>query len=658
MSIAKMKHIRAIALSSERDDLLAGLLHAGCVEIVEPVAQLSDPEWTALLHKDPSNLGDAKAKLNAVNTAIEALRKYAPPKASLFVIRRDIREAEFLDGDALDAALKNAAAINEKTQRIAQLFTQANRISAQRANLIPWAGLDLPLETTGTEHTRLSFATCPAGVELGEVRAALQSAVPTAQLTEAAADKELHYVLLLCHKDESEALTEALRPWSFSFLSFKEFTGTAGENIARIDNQLKESEAERAIVIQEIVDMAPCRDALRVCVDRLTAELDKEAVREKLLTNGTVVFFDGWVPESALAAAETALGRFTCAWETEEPAPEEEPPILLQNPKWMTPINMVTEMYSLPNYHNVDPNPLIFWFFLFFFGFMFADVAYGIIIWAVCFIIERKFHPKFTMGYMFKLGQYMGAATFLCGIFTGGFFGDLIPKFAENMLGILPTELPAWFQTFNNGIIVNPINDPMTALLLSVAIGAVHLVFGQLIHIYLGIRDKDLASALLDVLPWWAFFAAIALVAVAGFPWWTILVACGILVATQGHTKHGFVGKLFGGVASLYDVTQWLSDILSYTRLMALMLATSVIASVMNTLGTLGGLSVGGIILFVVVFLVGHTFNIGVNVIGTYVHAARLQYLEFFSKFYEEGGEPFSPLTYKTKFVDIIEEEK
>ena len=172
----------------------------------------------------------------------------------------------------------------------------------------------------------------------------------------------------------------------------------------------------------------------------------------------------------------------------------------------------------------------------------------------------------------------------------------------------------------------------------------------------MGFRDGTSVDALLDVVPWWAFFASIGLV-VAGLPWWTILIGCLILVLTQGHTKRGILGKLMGGVASLYDVTSWLSDILSYSRLMALMLATSVIASVMNTLGTLGGMSVVGIIMFIVVFIIGHVFNVGVNVIGTFVHAARLHYLEFFGKFYEEGGAPFQPLSYKTKYVDIIEEE-
>ena len=285
---------------------------------------------------------------------------------------------------------------------------------------------------------------------------------------------------------------------------------------------------------------------------------------------------------------------------------------------------------------------MIFWFYIFFFGFMFADVAYGIIIWLVSFLITKKFRPKYTMGYMFKLGQYLGISTLICGIFTGGFFGDVIPKFAENMLGITSDQLPVWFQTFSNGIIVNPIGDPMTVLVIAIGIGIVHLIFGQCIHIYMGFRDGRGIDGLLDVVPWWVVFIGIASLALGG-PAWVIILGVLLLIATQGRAKPGIIRKIMGGIGSLYDVTSWLSDILSYSRLMALMLATSVIASVMNTLGTLGGLTAVGMVLFVLVFLIGHTFNIGVNLIGTYVHAARLQYLEFYGKFYIEGGTPFSP---------------
>lgn len=656
MAIVKMKRLRVIALAAQRDELLQRLLHAGCVEVTEPQAELSDPEWTALLKRDTSALSDVKARQNAVNSALEALQKYAPEKKGLFIHRRSIREKEFMSDAAMNAALHSAGEINARVQRISQLYTQENRLTGQRASLTPWSGLDLPLNTGGTEHARVSFHTCPAAVDLAEVRQALAQAAPSAELFPVSADRELQYLLLMCHRIESETVTETVRPWSFSTVTFKDMSGPAAENIARIDRELEDIRARRDKTAEEIAAMAPCRRDLQVCADRLTTELSKESAKEKLLTNGTVVFLEGWVTEPGIPKAEAEMLKFACAWETAEPLEEEEPPILLHNPKWMTPINMVTEMYALPAYRGIDPNPLIFWFFLFFFGFMFADVAYGIIIWAVSFIIWKSYKPKGTMGYMFRLGQYMGISTFICGVFTGGFFGDVIPKVAEQMFGIPLEGLPQWLQTFSNGIIVNPINDPMTTLILAVVIGVVQLVFGQCIHIYMGFRDGTAVDSLLDVVPWWLFFASIGLV-VAGQPWWWILVGCVILIATQGHTKRGFFGKLLGGVASLYDVTSWLSDILSYARLMALMLATSVIASVMNTLGTLGGLSVGGIILFVAVFIIGHVFNVGVNIIGTYVHAARLQYLEFFGKFYEEGGQAFQPMTYNTKYVDIIEEE-
>lgn len=656
MAIVKMKRLRVIALAAQRDELLQRLLHAGCVEVTEPQAELSDPEWMALLKRDTSALSDVKARQNAVNGALEALQKYAPEKKGLFIHRRSIKEKEFLSDAAMNAALHSAGEINARVQKISQLYTQENRLTGQRASLVPWSGLDLDLNTSGTEHARVSFHTCPPAVDLEEVRQALAQAAPSAELFPVSADRELQYLVIMCHRAESETVTETVRPWSFSTVSFKDMNGTAAENITRIDGELEEIRVRRDKTAEEIAAMADCRRDLQVCADRLTAELSKESAKERLLTNGTVVFLEGWISEPGIPKAEAEMLKFACAWETAEPLEEEEPPVLLHNPKWMTPINMVTEMYALPAYRGIDPNPLIFWFFLFFFGFMFADVAYGIIIWAICFVISRKYNPKGTMGYMFRLGQYMGISTFICGVFTGGFFGDVIPKVAEQMFGIPLEGLPQWLQTFSNGIIVNPISDPMTTLILAIVIGVVQLVFGQCIHIYMGFRDGTAVDSLLDVVPWWLFFASIGIVA-AGQPWWWILVGCVILVATQGHTKRGFFGKLLGGVASLYDVTSWLSDILSYSRLMALMLATSVIASVMNTLGTLGGLSVGGVILFVLVFIIGHVFNVGVNIIGTYVHAARLQYLEFFGKFYEEGGQAFRPMTYNTKYVDIIEEE-
>ena len=142
MAIVKMKRLRVIALAAQRDELLQRLLHAGCVEVTEPQAELSDPEWMALLKRDTSALSDVKARQNAVNGALEALQKYAPEKKGLFIHRRTIKEKEFLSDAAMNAALHSAGEINARVQKISQLYTQENRLTGQRASLVPWSGLD------------------------------------------------------------------------------------------------------------------------------------------------------------------------------------------------------------------------------------------------------------------------------------------------------------------------------------------------------------------------------------------------------------------------------------------------------------------------------------------------------------------------------------
>ena len=655
MAIVKMKRLRLIALRAEQKELLGRLLHVGCVEVTETDQRLADPDWAALLKRDSANLGEVKAQTNGVSAALAALKKYAPVKSGLFIKRSDISEREFLSVEARSQALEAAGEINRRTQGIAQTHTRENRLTARRAALMPWVPLDLPLELTQTQATRLTYLTFPAAADPAALSAALSQEAPMAELFRAGSDKELLYYLLVCHKEEHAQALEALKPFSASTVNFKEFTGTPGENIAAIDGELDALRQERAALEKEIADFAPWRGRLQVTLDRMNQETAKAAAQEKMLTDGTVVFLEGWAACSQLDELERELGTFTCAYELAEPQEGETPPTLLKNPKWMQCMNMVTEMYSLPAYNGIDPNPLIFFFYIFFFGFMFADVAYGIIIFSISLAITKLYHPKKTMGYMFQLGQYLGISTFICGIFTGGFFGNLLEVVYSTFLPNM--DMPGWMATFCAGIAFNPVGAPMTALIAAICIGVVHLLTGQIIHIYMGFRDGAGLDGLLDVVPWWIVFAGIGCLALGVGPA-VLIIGVLSLILTQGRHEKTLLRKLFGGVRSLYDITSWLSDVLSYSRLMALMLATGVIAQVFNTLGTLGGRTVFGVILFVVVFLIGHVFNIGVNLIGTYVHAARLQYLEFFSKFYKEGGIPFRPLKYDTKYVDITEEEE
>ena len=647
MAIVKMKKLRVIAMADRRDELMKGLLRLGCVEISEPDDKLADPAWSALVQRSGSCLVTTKNEIGGVNTALEAIRKYGKVKDGLFVKRQEISEDAFYD--AKEQAHEISEKIGALLQTLSRLQSEENRLQAQRAALTPWKSLDFPLERSGTEHVLFRLGVCPAATETRAVQAELADL--SAELIEVSADKQQKYYLLICHKADEEAVQERLRPYGYSVTSFSGLSGTAAENLQQLENRLEENRNQQEETVASIAAEQDGRDILRVYADQLASEAEQESSAERLLTNGTIVFFEGWARADRMGKIEALMDRVGCAWETAEPEEGEEPPVLLDNPNWMRPINMVTEMYSLPAYRGIDPNPLIFFTYIFFFGFMFADVAYGLIIFIVSYLITKKYHPKGTMGYMFRLGQYLGISTAICGFFVGGFFGNVLDVIYTNFLP--NAVMPDWMRTFCDGIIVNPVNDPMTVLVIAVIIGCIQLIFGQCVHIYMGFRDGKAVDYLLDVVPWWVVFAGIGVLAL-GHGGWLLIVGVICLIATQGRHKKGIIGKLFGGIASLYDITSWLSDILSYARLMALMLATSVIAQVMNTLGALPG----SIIAFVIIFLIGHTFNVGVNLIGTYVHAARLHYLEFFSKFYEEGGVPFKPLAYKTKYFDIVEEEK
>ena len=641
MSIVKMKRLKLIALNEQKDDLLAGLLRVGCVEVTEPEGELSDPEWAELVHRDSASIMEAKARVNALSSALGALKKYSPVKSGLFELRYNIKEKEFFDEELLANTEAAAAQINEEVREISQDFAKENRIKAQAASLVPWKDLDWPLNAEGTGFTDAAFGVAPAAVDVSVLTGELGAAAPEAELMQVHEDKEQKYFFLISHKTVTEAALDALRPYSFSVVRFKDMQGTAAENLAELDRQLRELEGDRKNRAERIASFKEERKNLKICLDRMNQELSKQLTKEKFLTNDTVLFMEGWVATTGLPKLEKELEKFCCAYELSDPEPGEEAPILLKNPKWVEPMNMVVEMYSLPSYHGVDPDPLIWPFFVFFFGLMFADVGYGLIMLIACWIIKKKYRPKGTMGYICGLGILLGISTTICGAFTGGFFGDAVSVFCENFLG-MEVSLPC---------LVSPLEDPMTILIFGIVLGIIHMFFGMCIKIYMGIRDGEAMEAILDVVPWWIFLGGIAVFAFTGNNGMMIIGVIS-LILTQGRHKKGIIGKFFGGVLSLYDVTSWLGDILSYSRIMALMLATTVIASVVNILGSLPG----NIIAFILIFLFGHIFNLGINIIGTYVHAARLQYLEFFGKFYKDGGVPFRPLTYNTKYVDVVEE--
>ena len=349
------------------------------------------------------------------------------------------------------------------------------------------------------------------------------------------------------------------------------------------------------------------------------------------------------------------LDKNECYYEISEPIKNEETPIMLKNNKFASPFEAVTVMYSMPLATEVDPTPIMAPFYFLFFGLMLSDAAYGIILSLACFALLKKFKLEGTMKKMVTMFFWCGISTFFWGALFGGWFGDAVAVFSKTFLGREIVINPIW---------IDPLQEPMTLLIFSLILGAIHMFVGMGMQAYMLIKNGKALDALFDVGLWYMLLIGLVLFGVGSMitpalssvgKWMALIGAVGIVV-TGGRNKKGF-GKITGGFGSLYGITNYLSDVLSYSRLLALGLATGVVAKVVNILGSLAGSGVVGIIVFIAVFLFGTVFNLAINALGAYVHSCRLQYVEFFGKFYTGGGKPFEPFVGKTKFVKIVNKE-
>ncbi len=668
MSIVKMKRLRLIGMRTEREAMLRLLQHMGCVEIDEPTDRLADPEWAALSRPDPAALQQAREARTGAQAALKTLSKYAPKeKGSLFKPRPVITEGELFDDEAYQGALADAARLNELEREIAALYAEQNKLRTQRLSLAPWLGLDIPLETASTAEVAVYFGAVTARTDLDALEGALRAETELAQVLRAGSDAELKYLVFLCHKSQEEGCQEILKEYGFSRSALRGWTGTAAENDRRLEQELAEGERKLTRARDQIAAFAPRKSALELCLDRSDQEIAREEARCRLLDTGTAFFLEGWVPVPEEETLLRELGKFTCCWETEDPAPEDYPvvPVKLKSNRFTEPLTTITEMYSLPAYNGVDPNGLMMPFYVFFFGFMFADLGYGLILAGACAFIQWKIKPKGGFGQLIRLMIMCGISSAVIGFFTGGFFSDFLVQFT-GMLGLETPVIPFLTGTAANGGIrpvINVMEDPMTVLILSLVLGFIQIVTGMAVKFWMLCRDGQVWDAIWDVGTWWVIFAGIALFAlgvgnVGGVP--VVLVIGCLMLLAQGRNAKG-IGKVTAVFGAIYNgVTGYFGDILSYSRLMVMMLAGSVIGQVFNILGAMpgGGLPpVVGVPIFFVIFLVGHAFNIGLNVIGTYVHTSRLQYLEFFKQFYVEGGRPWRPLNIATNYVDIKEEQ-
>ena len=649
MAILKMKKLRLMAVRSRKDELLRELIRHGCVEFSELEDQIQGSDVESILSRESSDVATLKSQLTSLNHAIALLDTYAPKKGKLLSAKPELEDMAFLDDTGLTGALKFAGAIEGYDARIKRISAEESRQRGIIDSLQPWLGLDLPLNTEGTERCGVLMGTIPVKMELSAVQAALSQVDEESELFQVNEDKRDRYVLLVAMKETIPAMQECLRGFGFTASAQGSMKGTARECLSAAEEALKELAAEKEACAQSIVDEAVRRDELKLAADRVSTKIALAEADEKLYGTASTVVMEGWIPEEKEQELIKVFEDFGCAYETLTPTVEEYPevPVKLKNNKITNGLNMVTEMYSLPAYGSLDPNPLMAPFFILFYGLMMADMGYGLLMVIAALVAMKKIKPRKGSLSFCQLLLWGGISTFVCGALTGGFFGDALVKIGQ-ILG-KPSgwgELPALFS---------PMTDSMMVLIGAMVLGLVHLNTGMVINFVKKTKRGQLADAIWEEGALWVTLVGIILFVlkignVSGVP--VVLVIGLVMVFYGGSRSAKGLGKLLSIFTTLYNTaTGWFGDILSYSRIMALMLAGSVIATVFNTIGAIAN----SFWLFIPVFLIGHALNFALNLLGCYVHDLRLQCLEYFGKFYEDGGRPFKPLEVTTKYYNVAE---
>ena len=670
MAVLQMQRISICALKKNRKAILEKLQSMGVMEVSQFLEEDGDFQ-----RMDTANARSSFEKAaSTVDRALDILQIYAPEKKSMLssLAGKDLidqKKYRQVVGDK-DSLLRTANQIQSLDRERAEQKSEILKLENSIESLTPWLPLEVPMDYAGTKHTEMLLGTMPGECSLEQIYSVIAERAPEAQGYEVhviSAGQEGTYLTAFCLRDEARRIEEALRSKGFARPS-QILQQVPAKAKAEMEAEIQKREQKIAEIEQKLSGLGSSRENLRLLADYYRVRADKYEVLGTLPQSERAFFISGYVPVKYVGKLKGALeNKYDCVVDVEELKADEEAPVLLENNSFSESAEGVLESYGLPAKGEVDPTTIMSAFYVFLFGLMLSDAAYGAIVSIACGAALKKF-PRMGEGMKksLKLFFWCGLSTLFWGIMFGGYFGDVVNVVSRTFLGH-EVEIPAlWFI---------PLNDPMKLLIYSMLFGLIHLFTGLGIKGYMCIKDGRYLDCFCDVVLWFLLLIGLIIMflptdifaSVAGtkvvFPAFVNLLgkafaivgAVGILFMS-GRENKNFGLRIALGAYDLYNITGWLSDVLSYSRLLALGLATGVIAQVVNQMGSMAGNSIFGVILFIVVFIVGHTLNLAINLLGAYVHTNRLQYVEFFGKFYEGGGRAFNPFKENTKYADIKEE--
>ncbi len=644
MAKIKLVHFELVSLLDESKKLVEFLQKSGVAEF-----ENADNENLTKYQTDYIVDQFLKKHKKAVK-AYEILEKYCQLKKPFIESFSDSKEIEYseyrLISDRSDELLNICNEIISLEEKISELKCQV----AEKESLIeyygPWTSLDIPMASKRTMTASIFIGSFPQELTKDEILSLISSVEEHPEDVEieiVSKQKMLTCAVIMCHQSSGEKLLEILKNHGFS-VPDKAVPKLPVKAIEDFGEDISLIKSEISSVTEKLKEYKDDYDDIRFLSDYLMAQADKYAAVESAAATESVFFIKGYMPERNAEEIKFEIERqFTAQMELSEPDYDEaDVPVLIENKSFAAGVESITNMYSPPSNKDIDPNPVMSFFYYAFFGLMLSDAGYGLLMVIFSIVAKKKLKVRGNLKKTADAVLYCGISTVIWGALFGGWFGDLIPTVCTTFFGFEKApSLAIWLE---------PMNNSMELLMYCFIFGVIHLLVGNLLRFYILIKERNITSALFDVIPMCVFLVGFAIfgggflftiderIKSLGVP--LLGVGALLIVLTAGRNGKNIVGKLGGGLFALYNAASGaLGDLLSYSRLLALGLVTGVIANVVNLLGAM----FGNVILFVIVVVFGHTVNIAINLIGTYVHTNRLQYVEFFSKFYEGQGRAFTP---------------
>ncbi|MCL2863925.1 MAG: V-type ATP synthase subunit I [Lachnospiraceae bacterium] len=669
MAVVQMQKLSICGLKKDRRAILDKIQTMGIMEI------------NHLLEEDEvfQKVDVSKEKGNFDKMAVTAdqslnlLQMYVPKKPSKFaslegkeVISEEKYNHIIHKKEDILKVIKHIQHIDkERSDYKAEIVKLENNIESIK----PWLSLDLPLNFADNVHSAMISGMLPGKLtmeDINRIMAKVESLGIAVEPHIVSRSNDHTYVAFFALRKDSEIIEDTLSTRGFTRLYYA-WNKTPRDTIDEIEEKIVQLKTKISQIEMEMVALDTNREKIRIFADYYRIRSDKYEVLSHLLQSSNTFVISGYVPTMYVDDIKQEIEqKYDCNIDIDPINKNEDTPVLLSNNKFSANMEGVLNAYGLPGKGEIDPTTVMSFFYAFFFGMMLSDAGYGALVSIVVLIVTKKF-PNMGVGMKkaLKMFFWCGISTVFWGVMFGGYFGDLIPVVSYNFFGteVIPPAL--WFT---------PLENPMRLLVFSLLFGLVHLFTGLGIKGYICLKQKAYFDFVCDVVFWYVMLAGLILMLIPSSIFASILQAevtfpafvntLAIVLAVAGAAGILFVSgqrsKNFGlnlarGAYNLYGITRWLSEILSYSRLLALGLATGVIASVVNQMGSMGS-GVLGVIIFIVAFLFGHTLNMAINLLGAYVHTNRLQFVEFFGKFYEGTGRIFEPFNRKTKYIDVKED--